>query len=206
MKVCNSCGANNDDAAVACSVCGEAFAASGFVTGGDAMTFAEPTYAQPQSSKKGKLFIILGVIALVAVVAIALILLLGGKGGAKSPEEATKIYLEGIEDGDADKMLSVAAPFASKEDKEALSAVLGMMEGFDVKVEYIGLNDEEELDVEEIQDDIKARYGKSVKIDEAMKAEAEYEMNVTVFGETTSEITTEYLTFIKYKGKWYIYF
>lgn len=242
-KVCNSCGANNDDAAVKCSICGEVFATNGFVTRDEATTLIEPmdaglndnsqmnanmqpkftlqnmkmdeqpqfsqsalAYAQPQATNKNKLFIILGAIALVAIVAVALVLLLGGKDGANSPEEAAKVYLEGIEDGDVDKMMSVAAPFASKEDKETLDAILGMMSGVDINIKYIGLNDEEALDVEELQDEIKDSYGKSVKLDDAMGAELEYEMTMSLFGQTTSETTTEYLTFIKYKGKWYIYF
>lgn len=285
MKVCNICGANNDDAAVKCSVCGEIFATNGFVTGDEATTLIEPMdaglannsqmnanmqpgfqsqdmgmggqpqfgqpnmgmngqpqfgqqdmgmggqpqfgqqdmgmggmpqfsqgapayspLAQPPAANKGKLFIILGAIALVVVVAVALILLLGGngKGGAKSPEEAAKIYLEGMEDGDIDKIMSVAPPFATKEDREMIEEALGMLSGFKIKIEYIGLVDKTEMDVEDEEAEIKSDYGKTIELEEVIEAELEYEVSMTVFGETTSEVTSEYMTFLKYKGKWYI--
>jgi len=285
MKVCNSCGANNEDTAMNCSVCGEAFAAGDVLKGDEATTLIEPMdanltnnsqmnvnmqpqfqsqnmgmggqpqfsqpnmgmggqpqfsqpdmgmggqpqfsqpdmgmggqpqfsqgmsayspVAQPPAANKGKLFIILGAIALVVVVAIALVLLLGGnnKKGAKSPEEAAKIYLEGMEEGDVDKIMSVAPPFATKEDRDVIEEALGFISGFDMKIEYIGLNDKTDLDVDEEEAEIKSDYGKNIELEEAMEAELEYEMSMTLFGETSSETTTKYITFLKYKGRWYI--
>ena len=270
MKVCEMCGAQNDDVFTKCSVCGadlpspngdvgddektvlidptEAAAPqSGLSLKTDTNTYgqADANAAQPQpgfggqpqgmpgqsgfggqpqgmpgqpgfggqpsqqpKSKKGLIFGVLG--AAVVVLAVALVLIFkGGFGGngAKSPEDVARLFIEAMDEKDADKMAKLCPPFLDP-GKDEIEDMISMYDGMDVKFTYEGVESKDEYkgdDLKDFEDEVSDYADKNIKLQGACDLEFSFNIKMTYLGESYDESSTYTLKCIKYKGKWYLY-
>ena len=270
MKVCEMCGAQNDDVFTKCSVCGADLPSPNGDVGDDEKTVlidpmeaAAPqsglslktdtnTYgqtdanaAQPQpgfggqpqgmpgqpgfggqpqgmpgqpgfggqpsqqpKSKKGLIFGVLG--AAVVVLAVALVLIFkGGFGGngAKSPEDVARLFIEAMDEKDADKMAKLCPPFLDP-GKDEIEDMISMYDGMDVKFTYEGVESKDEYkgdDLKDFEDEVSDYADKNIKLQGACDLEFSFNIKMTYLGENYDESSTYTLKCIKYKGKWYLY-
>lgn len=167
---------------------------------------AQGNWNEPVKSNKKGIFIALGIIAVVVVVALVLIFTVGGKakGGAESPEAVAKLFIQAMDKKDTDAIVALCPPFLDP-GKDDIQASLDMLNLYDSKLEYIDITEKEERDVKDIEEDIKDYYDVSVSIQEAYDLEVEYKMTMSYLGESYTEDTSEYMTVIKYKNKWFLY-
>ena len=283
MKVCEMCGAQNDDVFTKCSVCGADLPSPNGEAGDDEKTVlidpteaaapqsglslktdtntygqADANAAQPQpgfggqpqgmpgqpgfggqpqgmpgqmgfggqpqgmpgqpgfggqpsqqpKSKKGLIFGILG--AAVVVLAIALVLIFkGGFGGngAKSPEDVARLFIEAMDEKDADKMAKLCPPFLDP-GKDEIEDMISMYDGMDVKFTYEGVESKDEYkgdDLKDFEDEVSDYADKNIKLQGACDLEFSFNIKMSYLGESYDESSTYTLKCIKYKGKWYLY-
>ena len=283
MKVCEMCGAQNDDVFTKCSVCGADLPSPNGEVGDDEKTVlidpteaaapqsglslktdtntygqADANTAQPQpgfggqpqgmpgqpgfggqpqgmpgqmgfggqpqgmpgqpgfggqpsqqpKSKKGLIFGILG--AAVVVLAIALVLIFkGGFGGngAKSPEDVARLFIEAMDEKDADKMAKLCPPFLDP-GKDEIEDMISMYDGMDVKFTYEGVESKDEYkgdDLKDFEDEVSDYADKNIKLQGACDLEFSFNIKMSYLGESYDESSTYTLKCIKYKGKWYLY-
>ena len=283
MKVCEMCGAQNDDVFTKCSVCGADLPSPNGEVGDDEKTVlidpteaaapqsglslktdtntygqADANAAQPQpgfggqpqgmpgqpgfggqpqgmpgqmgfggqpqgmpgqpgfggqpsqqpKSKKGLIFGILG--AAVVVLAIALVLIFkGGFGGngAKSPEDVARLFIEAMDEKDADKMAKLCPPFLDP-GKDEIEDMISMYDGMDVKFTYEGVESKDEYkgdDLKDFEDEVSDYADKNIKLQGACDLEFSFNIKMSYLGESYDESSTYTLKCIKYKGKWYLY-
>ena len=270
MKVCEMCGAQNDDVFTKCSVCGADLPSPNGDVGDDEKTvLIDPTEAaapqsglslktdtntygqtdanaaqpqpgfggqpqgmpgqpgfggQPQGmpgqpgfggqpsqqpkSKKGLIFGVLG--AAVVVLAVALVLIFkGGFGGngAKSPEDVARLFIEAMDEKDADKMAKLCPPFLDP-GKDEIEDMISMYDGMDVKFTYEGVESKDEYkgdDLKDFEDEVSDYADKNIKLQGACDLEFSFNIKMTYLGENYDESSTYTLKCIKYKGKWYLY-
>ena len=283
MKVCEMCGAQNDDVFTKCSVCGADLPSPNGEAGDDEKTVlidpteaaapqsglslktdtntygqADANTAQPQpgfggqpqgmpgqpgfggqpqgmpgqmgfggqpqgmpgqpgfggqpsqqpKSKKGLIFGILG--AAVVVLAIALVLIFkGGFGGngAKSPEDVARLFIEAMDEKDADKMAKLCPPFLDP-GKDEIEDMISMYDGMDVKFTYEGVKSKDEYkgdDLKDFEDEVSDYADKNIKLQGACDLEFSFNIKMSYLGESYDESSTYTLKCIKYKGKWYLY-
>ena len=283
MKVCEMCGAQNDDVFTKCSVCGADLPSPNGEAGDDEKTVlidpteaaapqsglslktdtntygqADANAAQPQpgfggqpqgmsgqpgfggqpqgmpgqmgfggqpqgmpgqpgfggqpsqqpKSKKGLIFGVLG--AAVVVLAIALVLIFkGGFGGngAKSPEDVARLFIEAMDEKDADKMAKLCPPFLDP-GKDEIEDMISMYDGMDVKFTYEGVESKDEYkgdDLKDFEDEVSDYADKNIKLQGACDLEFSFNIKMSYLGENYDESSTYTLKCIKYKGKWYLY-
>ena len=270
MKVCEMCGAQNDDVFTKCSVCGADLPSPNGEAGDDEKTVlidpteaaapqsglslktdtntygqADANAAQPQpgfggqpqgmpgqpgfggqpqgmpgqpgfggqpsqqpKSKKGLIFGVLG--AAVVVLAVALVLIFkGGFGGngAKSPEDVARLFIEAMDEKDADKMAKLCPPFLDP-GKEEIEDMISMYDGMDVKFTYEGVESKDEYkgdDLKDFEDEVSDYADKNIKLQGACDLEFSFNIKMSYLGESYDESSTYTLKCIKYKGKWYLY-
>ena len=283
MKVCEMCGAQNDDVFTKCSVCGADLPSPNGEAGDDEKTVlidpteaaapqsglslktdtntygqADANAAQPQpgfggqpqgmpgqpgfggqpqgmpgqmgfggqpqgmsgqpgfggqpsqqpKSKKGLIFGVLG--AAVVVLAIALVLIFkGGFGGngAKSPEDVARLFIEAMDEKDADKMAKLCPPFLDP-GKDEIEDMISMYDGMDVKFTYEGVESKDEYkgdDLKDFEDEVSDYADKNIKLQGACDLEFSFNIKMSYLGESYDESSTYTLKCIKYKGKWYLY-
>lgn len=162
---------------------------------------------QPKS-KKGLIFGILG--AAVVVLAVALILIFkGGFGGngAKSPDDVARLFIEAMDEKDADKMAKLCPPFLDP-GKDEIEDMISSYDGMDVKFTYEGVESKDEYtgdDLKDFQDEVSDYAGKNIKLQGACDVDFSFNIKVSYLGQSYDESETYTLTCIKYKGKWYLY-
>lgn len=164
--------------------------------------------SQQPKSKKGLIFGILG--AAVVVLAIALVLIFkGGFGGngAKSPEDVARLFIEAMDEKDADKMAKLCPPFLDP-GKDEIEDMISMYDGMDVKFTYEGVESKDEYkgdDLKDFEDEVSDYADKNIKLQGACDLEFSFNIKMTYLGESYDESSTYTLKCIKYKGKWYLY-
>ncbi len=164
--------------------------------------------SQQPKSKKGLIFGVLG--AAVVVLAVALVLIFkGGFGGngAKSPEDVARLFIEAMDEKDADKMAKLCPPFLDP-GKDEIEDMISMYDGMDVKFTYEGVESKEEYkgdDLKDFEDEVSDYADKNIKLQGACDLEFSFNIKMTYLGENYDESSTYTLKCIKYKGKWYLY-
>ena len=164
--------------------------------------------SQQPKSKKGLIFGILG--AAVVVLAIALVLIFkGGFGGngAKSPEDVARLFIEAMDEKDADKMAKLCPPFLDP-GKDEIEDMISMYDGMDVKFTYEGVESKDEYtgdDLKDFEDEVSDYADKNIKLQGACDLEFSFNIKMSYLGENYDESSTYTLKCIKYKGKWYLY-
>ena len=164
--------------------------------------------SQQPKSKKGLIFGVLG--AAVVVLAVALVLIFkGGFGGngAKSPEDVARLFIEAMDEKDADKMAKLCPPFLDP-GKDEIEDMISMYDGMDVKFTYEGVESKDEYkgdDLKDFEDEVSDYADKNIKLQGACDLEFSFNIKMTYLGENYDESSTYTLKCIKYKGKWYLY-
>ena len=164
--------------------------------------------SQQPKSKKGLIFGVLG--AAVVVLAIALVLIFkGGFGGngAKSPEDVARLFIEAMDEKDADKMAKLCPPFLDP-GKDEIEDMISMYDGMDVKFTYEGVESKDEYkgdDLKDFEDEVSDYADKNIKLQGACDLEFSFNIKMSYLGENYDESSTYTLKCIKYKGKWYLY-
>ena len=212
MKVCEMCGAQNDDVFTKCTVCGADLPSMNSQDGDDEKTVLidpDQAPAQPAKPKKG---LIIGIIAAaVVVLAVAFVLIFkggfGAKGGASSPEAVAQQFIEAMNDQDVDKMAALCPPFLDP-GQEDIEDMLDSYSGYDVTFKYEGVESKEMYDsddLDDLEEDISDYADKTIKLQDACDLEFSFNVAVTMSGETYDQSSTYPITCIKYKGNWYLY-
>ena len=197
-KFCENCGAEMADDQVVCSNCGN---------GAEAEKVAEPVAeevkANPTTSNKSELIkkvgIIGGIVAAVAII-VAIIVSLAS-GGWKKP---IKNYVEGMNKCDSDKYLAAYPDFlemkTSDSDLKDMKKNSEKEYGDNVKYSYKILKKEKitKDELKDVEEYIKNKYDKSVKVKKGFKVKVEYKMK----GKDDFDYQTTNVYVYKIDGKW----
>ena len=269
MKVCEMCGAQNDDVFTKCAICGADLPSPNGEVGDDEKTilidpseagvkpglslktdanagqpqpggmgqpgfggqpggmpgqapYGQPggmpgqaPYGQPgigagqapKTSKAKIIGILAGAAALVAIVLLFLFKFGVKSGGAKSPEDVAKQFIEAMDEKDADKMAKLCPPFLDP-GKDDIEDMIDMYEGYDVKFTYEGVESKDEYtgdDLKDFQEEVSDYAEKNIKLQGACDVEFSFNIKMSYLGQDIDESQTYTLTCIKYRGGWYLY-
>ena len=166
-------------------------------------------YQQPGQVYEGKTNAgkIAGIIVGVVIVAIAAIVIILNVSGAGKGKKVVENFMDGMSEGDTDKMLEDIDPDSYDDsDVEEIAYTFELMEawGIEMSIDY-DIKSQEKVDSDFIEEMSEEIYGDSdVGIKKAYIYEVEYTMTMTYDGETESEEDTMYLVAYKLDGEWYL--
>ncbi len=162
---------------------------------------------QPKSKTGMIVGIIIGAAVVVAAAIVALALIVGG--GARKCEKIVDEFMEGMAEGDAEKMVSnIDSDCVADSDVEELAYSFELIKayGMEYSVDYEILETKKASDdiIEEMCDSL---YGDDDVADDISKAyvsKVEYSVTASYLGETQTEEDTMYLVCYKKDGEWYL--
>lgn len=163
---------------------------------------------QQTKQSKGKIIGILAGAAVLVIAVIALIFRFGGsKGGVNSPEEVARQFVEAMNEKDVDKIADLCPPFLDP-GRDDIEDAIAMYDGYDVTFKYEGIESQDDYtgsDLDDYAEEVSDYAGKKIKLQAACDLEYTYSIDMTFMGESYNDSTTDSITCIKYKGKWYLY-
>ncbi len=124
--------------------------------------------------------------------------------GAKSYEDALKIYVEAINDNDVDKMKEIVPLYYSNKADKAQEFIDYMKNVQFTASDIVDAKAIDEVRVGMIESDVKLRYNKTIYIEDAYTLTVEFKGSVTSdSGVVTDRGDKVEMEFFKAEGKWY---
>lgn len=194
MKVCEMCGAQNDDVFTKCAVCGADLPSANSQDGDDEKTvLINPDQVAEQPSG----------------LSLKTDTSTYGQADAAqtNPQPAAPQY-GGMGQPQMNGMGMNGMPQQGMPGQEDIEDMLDSYSGYDVTFKYEGVESKEMYDgddLDDLEEDVSDYADKTIKLQDACDLEFSFNVAVTMSGETYDQSSTYPITCIKYKGNWYLY-
>jgi hypothetical protein len=170
-------------------------------------SYDQPAYSQtPVMPHKATnvTAIVLIAVAAVAILGVAVwFFFLRSTSGVNTPESVIQTYLEAMNEGDVDKMLSLVPDGTySDDEKEELESTMELFASFNLQITDISISGKTAMTSDEVAD-LKEETGANITA--GYYVDYSYTMTAEFMGETSSESTSDTGTVVKIGNKWYLY-